>query len=284
MRRNGFNVDNLALQLKSLHVSPSLTSECNQELYIEEPVTIPLSAIVNPKTSSAGNFCHFFGASPPTFSPKYNDANDWLFLGSVDTAMNRDFCMKKKISHVLIVARELYPFYPGDFKYKKIPIDDDEEEPLIVYLEDCFAFIDKVRTEGGRVLVHCRGGVSRSASVILAYLMMTNRWTFKQAENYLRTIHTSICPNEGFISQLHLFEKMGWSTRGKTGHHRKYRDVHLTKAKILNHKRKLEEEKKEMQEENKSRRLEIGSAKEEYGYYLRAIEDQLTMTKELVED
>lgn len=51
-----------------------------------------------------------------------------------------------------------------------VPLKDTENENLLDYLEVCIDFIDRSRKEGS-VLVHCFAGVSRSASVITAYLM-----------------------------------------------------------------------------------------------------------------
>jgi protein-tyrosine phosphatase len=51
------------------------------------------------------------------------------------------------------------------------------------------------------VLVHCKEGVSRSATVALAFLMQKRRLTVKDA---LRQVHDrrDICPNDGFLQKL----------------------------------------------------------------------------------
>uniref|UniRef100_A0A7C9A8G6 protein-tyrosine-phosphatase n=1 Tax=Opuntia streptacantha TaxID=393608 RepID=A0A7C9A8G6_OPUST len=55
-----------------------------------------------------------------------------------------------------------------------VPIKDTEDENLLDYLECCLDFIEESRKQGA-VLVHCFAGVSRSAAIIMAYLMRSER-------------------------------------------------------------------------------------------------------------
>jgi len=53
----------------------------------------------------------------------------------------------------------------------------------------------------GKVLVHCVEGISRSASIVIAYLIIKHRFTIQRAIEAIRQ-HRSIAPNEGFTEQL----------------------------------------------------------------------------------
>lgn len=53
----------------------------------------------------------------------------------------------------------------------------------------------------GRVLVHCVSGVSRSAAIVIAFLMLKRRMSFKEAIKSVRE-KRCICPNDGFMTQL----------------------------------------------------------------------------------
>jgi len=163
---------------------------------------------------------------------------DCLSFGSIEAAMNRDACISRNITHVLIVAKEIYPFYPTDFLYKRVEVDDDEEEPLIAFLDECIQFIETARKDGGKCLVLCRGGISRSASVAIGYLMYKHGATFDQAFSYVLRLKPSICPNEGFIEQLKLYYMMGCTTVGASCYHQFYFDQYFIKASNYHHKRK----------------------------------------------
>nr|POE64590.1 dual specificity protein phosphatase 12 [Quercus suber] len=90
-----------------------------------------------------------------------------------------------------------------------VPIRDMESEDLLDYLDVCFDFIDRNRKEGS-VLVHCFAGVSRSAAIITAYLMRTEHLSQEDALESLKQSCEFVCPNDGFIEQLKMFEEMGF--------------------------------------------------------------------------
>ncbi|KAI3788394.1 hypothetical protein L2E82_01158 [Cichorium intybus] len=90
-----------------------------------------------------------------------------------------------------------------------VPLRDMESENLLDYLEVCLDFIDESRKKGS-VLVHCFAGVSRSAAIITAYLMRSERISLEDALESLRQSNESVCPNDGFLEQLSMFEEMGF--------------------------------------------------------------------------
>lgn len=65
----------------------------------------------------------------------------------------------------------------------------------------------QIKDEGGCTLIHCVAGVSRSASLCLAYLIKYNQMNFHQAFHYLRSLRPCIRPNLGFFKQLINYEK-----------------------------------------------------------------------------
>ena len=88
-----------------------------------------------------------------------------------------------------------------DFVYKVVEEDDTKTANLKVYFEECFKFIDEGRSKGG-VVVHCLQGVSRSATVVVAYIMNLKGAQLKQAFNYVAKLRPKIYPNPGFRAQL----------------------------------------------------------------------------------
>jgi protein-tyrosine phosphatase len=57
------------------------------------------------------------------------------------------------------------------------------------------------KNKTGKVLVHCMVGMSRSASCVLAYLMISRKMSAAEAIRTVR-MHRDIHPNEGFLQQL----------------------------------------------------------------------------------
>lgn len=69
---------------------------------------------------------------------------------------------------------------------------------LASYFQESIAFLKEALHSGGGVLVHCYAGVSRSATIIIAYLMQEQKMTFLDAMNYVRIRRPIVCPNFGF--------------------------------------------------------------------------------------
>jgi protein-tyrosine phosphatase len=68
------------------------------------------------------------------------------------------------------VAAGIKPLFPKDFTYKVINVADVSSTNLLRHFPAAIQFIKEGVQQGG-ILIHCFAGVSRSASVVIAYLM-----------------------------------------------------------------------------------------------------------------
>ncbi|EFJ24555.1 hypothetical protein SELMODRAFT_6245, partial [Selaginella moellendorffii] len=85
---------------------------------------------------------------------------------------------------------------------KEVAIDDVESENLLIHLEDCLEFIDNaIVVCKGVVLVHCRMGLSRSVSVIVAHLMRSEGLSFAKGLAEVEKVSPTAI-NHGFRKQL----------------------------------------------------------------------------------
>lgn len=71
--------------------------------------------------------------------------------------------------------------FPKLFKYKQLNVVDLPQANIIQYFDSSHTFIRDARISGGKVLVHCWAGISRSASCVIAYLMKEYKKTMKSA-------------------------------------------------------------------------------------------------------
>lgn len=69
----------------------------------------------------------------------------------------------------------------------------------------CAAFLPSLAL-AGNVLVHCAMGLSRSSSLVLAYLMIDENLTLVDAIKAVAA-NRNICPNAGFLEQLRDLDK-----------------------------------------------------------------------------
>jgi hypothetical protein len=91
---------------------------------------------------------------------------------------------------------------PDGVEHYRYAVADAHTQNLVDVFSETSALIDEHRKRGGKVLVHCIAGMSRSASVVIAYLITHCRIPFKHAYNLLWERRPCIYPNEGFIRQL----------------------------------------------------------------------------------
>jgi len=128
-----------------------------------------------------------------------------LFIGNLRASKNRDFLDSHGVTHVLTVANDIAPEFPKRFKYKIIDVDDSTEDDIGQHFDKCVRFIDKAR-KNGAVLVHCHAGISRSPTVVTAYLMWKEHITFTAALEQLRSRDELFQPNDAFKAQLREYE------------------------------------------------------------------------------
>nr|XP_032808061.1 dual specificity protein phosphatase 1 [Petromyzon marinus] len=130
----------------------------------------------------------------------------FLYLGSAYHASRRELLDAIGITALLNVSADLPNHFEGLFTYKSIPVEDNHKADIGAWFLEAIDFIDSTRRGGGRVFVHCHAGVSRSATICLAYLMKTRRLRLDEAFEFVRQRRSVISPNFNFLGQLQSFE------------------------------------------------------------------------------
>jgi len=133
--------------------------------------------------------------------------DNFLYLGSYMNSNSFEDLSTLGIRYVLNVANDVSNSYPLFFHYLRCPIVDSETQEIDAYFARCFAFIEKARTNKSSILIHCMMGISRSASITIAYLMKYNHLTLKKAFLLVKEKRPAISPNAGFMRQLYDFEE-----------------------------------------------------------------------------
>ncbi|XP_030055498.1 dual specificity protein phosphatase 26 [Microcaecilia unicolor] len=130
-----------------------------------------------------------------------------LYLGDQDIAADRRELSRLGITHILNVSHSKWrggpEYYEGmRITYQGIEAQDSPTFDMSVHFYPAADFIHKaLRESGGRILVHCAVGVSRSATLVLAYLMIHHHMALVEAIKTVKD-HRGIIPNRGFLRQL----------------------------------------------------------------------------------
>lgn len=83
-----------------------------------------------------------------------------------------------------------------------IYVDDHYYDEIEIYFNDTTKFIDSIN---GHVMIHCWAGISRSASIVIAYLINKHKMSYDIAFKHVQSKRSFIYPNEGFVRQLKSF-------------------------------------------------------------------------------
>lgn len=134
------------------------------------------------------------------------EVTDHLYLCAARAVTVRSL-REKDVSCVINATIELPNLPVSGVEYLKVAVDDSPFANIAVYFDKIADKIHETRRSGGKTLVHCLAGVSRSATLCLAYLMKYANMSLRDAYDYLKTRRPIIRPNNGFFRQLIEYER-----------------------------------------------------------------------------
>lgn len=137
-----------------------------------------------------------------------DEVYDNVYLGDFAAACNRTRLKELGVTHILCTILGVDPIYPQDFVYKNIHLRDNERENVMPYLDECAEYIENVLANGGKVFVHCMCGVSRSSTMVIAYLISRQARAYNQALEEVKEKRPVIHPNNAFQHQLVNYDVM----------------------------------------------------------------------------
>ncbi len=151
--------------------------------------------------------------------PDYSLINNGIFIGNAHSVIGNyatkedDIISEKNIKVVIsalteeeyddyMIAKEDFP----NCDWHRLVIDDDKDEQISQYFFEVHKIINEAINQNKNVIVHCAAGMSRSASLVIAYLMIENNWYYEEAYSYVKKKRPIIDPNIGFVKQLKAIE------------------------------------------------------------------------------
>ena len=129
--------------------------------------------------------------------------SDKVYLGNLYSAKDEEELIKNNIRRVL--SCNCYcdiEYKDKSIQHKILELNDSPNTNIIKYFKEAIKFID----ESDKVLVHCLGGISRSATIVIAYFMWKDKLTYMESFNKLLEKRT-VGPNYGFVQQLEIFQE-----------------------------------------------------------------------------
>ncbi|TKS83562.1 Dual specificity protein phosphatase 10 [Collichthys lucidus] len=187
---------------QSLHLALNSLNREQDEENSRMHLSLPLSSSLPASLSDEGVM------TPDAENAVVSPILPFLFLGNERDAQDLDLLLRLNIGYVVNVTTHL-PLYHvnSGLRYKRLPATDNSKQNLRQYFEEVFEFIEEAYQSGQGVLVHCQAGVSRSATVVIAYLMKHTLMTMTDAYKYVRSRRPVVSPNLNFMGQLLEFER-----------------------------------------------------------------------------
>ncbi|KAG5278933.1 hypothetical protein AALO_G00104330 [Alosa alosa] len=177
------------------------------EMKAVEPTGTETERIIGSHCEKLGSYLKpDYDQGPPV------ELTPFLYLGSAYHASRHDYLADRRISALLNVSRRDTHPAKGQYDYKWIPVEDSHTADISSHFQEAFDFIDRVKQAGGKVLVHCEAGISRSPTICMAYLMRSRRLRLEEAFDIIRQQRAIISPNFSFMGQLLQFEAEVLST------------------------------------------------------------------------
>ncbi|NXM80234.1 DUS28 phosphatase, partial [Oenanthe oenanthe] len=136
--------------------------------------------------------------------PQLCRVTESLLLGTARAACDGELLAREGVTFCVNVTRQQpFPALPGI----RVAVRDDPAEDLLRHLERSAAAIERALRAGGRCLVYCKNGRSRSAAVCTAFLMRHLRLPLGDAFQVVKAARPVAEPNAGFWSQLQRYEE-----------------------------------------------------------------------------
>lgn len=151
-----------------------------------------------------------------------------IYLSGFRGASNLDELKKRNIKYIVNCTKSVSNYFEkkdcgcglsnkltlpnDDIQYLRVSIDDMVNENISNYFDSTYEFIEKSVRENKGILVHCHAGISRSSTILIAYFMRKNKWTYKEAYDFVKSKRSIIDPNIGFKKSLLEFEKKIFSS------------------------------------------------------------------------
>ena len=126
-----------------------------------------------------------------------------LFMSGYNSACDLKSINKLGISHIINLTSQQCPNSNfSEIEYSSFCLSDNPEFDLMPFIDEILSIIITKMRQGKRVLVHCKMGISRAPSIIIAFLIKSLGMTYEKAFDYILNINSRISPNLGYLMQL----------------------------------------------------------------------------------
>lgn len=129
-----------------------------------------------------------------------------IWISGKKEALSKRWLKKNNITHVLNCAFEVNYLPSEGIFYAKIYLDDALDQNIVNSAEAAADYINSSLNSDGIILVHCAAGISRSVSMVIAFLIKYHGMTYQTAYNMIQRKRKIAYPNPSFKTQLQFLQ------------------------------------------------------------------------------
>lgn len=171
-----------------------------------------------------------------------------IYLGTQYNASNK-YIKEFNLKWILNLKETHFSKAPKNVNFLHVPMSDYGDSNIKEIAQQCFGFIESALNNGENILVHCRGGLNRSVTILIAFLMVSQDMTLRDAYHLVKRQRDKVSPHKRYIEQLKEYEL---ETRGVVTFMEEdyaptlqdriemYRKDHISRNKINSHPNMLE--------------------------------------------
>ncbi|OJA14744.1 hypothetical protein AZE42_03186 [Rhizopogon vesiculosus] len=136
-----------------------------------------------------------------------------LLLGPFQASKSLDVLQSLGVTHIVCIRDKREAFsvrarFPDHFRYLVLDVEDNEDQNVIRLFPAADAFITQALSAGGKVLVHCNGGISLSPAFVVMFVMRHCHLSWEDALHLVQNRRYCISPNGGFLTQIKEYESI----------------------------------------------------------------------------
>ncbi|KIM89326.1 hypothetical protein PILCRDRAFT_813256 [Piloderma croceum F 1598] len=148
----------------------------------------------------------------PDYLLQANEIIPRLYIADMYTATDAPTLERLRITHVVSVVFDDFGNIctcPSNVKQLSLPIEDKSSSDMSRYFDRAVEWIQNAmdEDENVNVVVHCMCGISRSPTIVIAYLMATQGMSLSDSLSHVKTKRIISRPNRGFMNQLAYYEE-----------------------------------------------------------------------------
>jgi len=136
-----------------------------------------------------------------------------LLLGPFQASKSLELLQSLGVTHILCIRDKREAFsvkarFPDHFRYLVLDVEDNEDQNVIRLFPEANGFITQALTAGGKILVHCNGGISLSPAFVVMFVMRHCYLSWEDALHLVQNRRYCISPNGGFLTQIKEYESI----------------------------------------------------------------------------